>query len=141
MYDSSANTCKRRSFQRVMIMRSIFNLFIIIFATPLIANDIGMMLKLLLMLMMLILCSCDRWCVERSLMVHFWRMMMHAETQAQSVMSIMMRLWRYVIMTVWICVVGVCLLSLRVFFIPENRFWWKDLVSERFENFGGKRNF
>jgi hypothetical protein len=52
-------------------------------------------------------------------MVHLRRMVMHTETQAQGVVSIMVRLWWYMIMTVWICVVGVCLLSLRVFFIPE----------------------
>lgn len=91
---------------------------------PLIANDIRMMLKLLMM--MGVLCCCSRrnwkevrWSVERSLMVHFWCMMMHTKTQAQGVMSIVVRLWWNVIMTVWICVVGVCLLSLRVFFIPE----------------------
>lgn len=110
MYDSSANTCERRSFQRVMIMR--------LPATPLVANDIGV--KLLVLVVVLGSCSGGRdGSVERSLMVHLGWMVMHAETQAQAVVSIVVRLWRYMIMTVWICVVGVCLLSLRVFFIPE----------------------
>lgn len=82
----------------------------------LITNDIRMVLMVLL-----VGCSWRDWMEIWSLMVHLWRMMMHAKTQTQRVMSIVVRLWWYMIMTVWICVVGACLLSLRVFFIPERQ--------------------
>lgn len=62
--------------------------------------------------------GCHRCChIERSLVVHLWRVVVHSQSQA-NVMSIVVCLWRYVIMTtVWICVVCIWLLSLRVFFV------------------------
>lgn len=81
-----------------------------------IASDIGSGVMKWLMVML-------RWIrhwrrdIKRSLMVHLWRMVVHSQSQA-NMMSIVMCLWWYVIVTtVWICVVCIWLLSLRVFFV------------------------
>lgn len=93
-----------------------------------IANDIGWMMKWLMVNLGWICHGCHWSCnVKRSLMVHLWRMVVHTQAQA-NVMRIVVRLWRYVVMTtIWICVVCIWLLSLRVFFVlhaavlePEN---------------------
>lgn len=90
------------------------------------------------------ICHRCHWCwgVERSLVVHLWRMVVHSQAQA-NMMSIMVCLWRYVIMTtIWICVVCIWLLSLRVFFVlhatvlePEKLkkdLSWRELASLKF---------
>lgn len=92
-----------------------------------IANDIGRLMKWL-MVCWWTYHGCHRcWNIERSLVMHLWRVVVHSQPQA-NMMSIVVCLWRYVIMTtVWICVVCIWLLSLRVFFVlhatilePEN---------------------
>lgn len=85
-------------------------------SSTVIANDIGWMMKWLMVYVGWIYHRCC--CIERSLvMMHLWRMM-HSQASQINVMGVVVRLWCYVIMTtIWICVVCIWLLSLRVFFV------------------------
>lgn len=92
-----------------------------------IANDIGSVMKWLMVMLGWIRHVRRRGDIDWSLVVHLWRVMVHSQSQA-NMMSIVVCLWWYVIVTtVWICVVCIWLLSLRVFFVlhatvlePEN---------------------